>query len=816
MRPLLPIVHNPLFNSQPKSWLTLASLSFRRHRSGFSKKRKSKQVQEPYNKPFEHFRTPSPRLDVSKREKFSALWSHTRKTKSDGQSYYKLPPVDPNNIPPFFEAEVEQWSKSPQLLTRLVSFGLPEYEITPLVKAFVTAVKSGQLSTPEGHEKYILDRFALHTREGDPIHAVDVIYTTIIFVWAAEPAQSALLHSVGVQPLTIKKIQALAQAGARHFPAEDFPSARAMRRKVIMHVGPTNSGKTHNALRALAAAPQGAYAGPLRLLAHEIWERLNTGQIVPLGMKEEPAKSLTLDTDTDTAVDMRPAPKRGNPKYVRACNMITGEEQRIVEDNATLLSCTVEMMKPFVHYDVAVIDEIQMIADESRGSAWTAAVLGTCAKELHLCGEETAVSLVQELLKDTGDEIIVKRYQRLSPLRLEENTLGGDLSQVKKGDCIVTFSRSNVYGIKRRIETTTPFRCAIVYGRLPPEIRSEQAALFNDPNSGFDIMIGSDAIGMGLNLKIGRIIFESTSKFNGVRDVPLSFSQTKQIAGRAGRYGLHGSSNPGGSVTAFLPKDIPHIQKALDAPPVPLSSARVGMTKSSFMEFYLALPSDAPTKTILDAHQYISMMPAHIRQEHIAKSRNDKLCEFIDKDAFNLPITDRQLCINAPIPHSDIDGMELITKFVKAYKTKFVVNLWEELEGSPLVATLELIESRMRNKIHEVHTTAISHIESLHKAAVLYIWMSYRRPLSWNCYEEVAVLKDRAEKALDWSLQALTQSQPGFRRQQDWREQLESQRKERGRDVAYKPYFGTSTRKGISQLGEEATQAANKPLRAAV
>ena len=31
------------------------------------------------------------------------------------------------------------------------------------------------------------------------------------------------------------------------------------------------------------------------------------------------------------------------------------------------------------HYDVAVIDECQMIADWDRGGAWTAAILGLCA-----------------------------------------------------------------------------------------------------------------------------------------------------------------------------------------------------------------------------------------------------------------------------------------------------------------------------------------------------------------------------------------------------------------------------------------------------
>ena len=41
----------------------------------------------------------------------------------------------------------------------------------------------------------------------------------------------------------------------------------------------------------------------------------------------------------------------------------------------------------------------------------------------------------------------------------------------------------------------TGMRCAVVYGRLPPKIRSEQEVLFNDPESGYDVMVGSDAIG---------------------------------------------------------------------------------------------------------------------------------------------------------------------------------------------------------------------------------------------------------------------------------------------------------------------------------
>lgn len=35
---------------------------------------------------------------------------------------------------------------------------------------------------------------------------------------------------------------------------------------------------------------------------------------------------------------------------------------------------------------------------------------------------------------------------------------------------------------------------------LFPETRSQQAKLFNDPDSGFDVLVASDAVGMGLNL----------------------------------------------------------------------------------------------------------------------------------------------------------------------------------------------------------------------------------------------------------------------------------------------------------------------------
>jgi hypothetical protein len=173
-----------------------------------------------------------------------------------------------------------------------------------------------------------------------------------------------------------------------------FPFARAIHRKIIYHAGPTNSGKTHHAIEALKAATSGVYCSPLRLLALEQYDRLNQSGIL--------------------------------------CNLLTGEEKKEVP-GAQHSSCTVEMTSLLRRYDVAVIDEIQMIGDLDRGSAWTRALLGVAASEVHLCGDGSALALVRSMCCDTGEELEVREYQRTTPLAVEPQPLRS-LEDVKEGD----------------------------------------------------------------------------------------------------------------------------------------------------------------------------------------------------------------------------------------------------------------------------------------------------------------------------------------------------------------------------------------------
>ncbi len=86
------------------------------------------------------------------------------------------------------------------------------------------------------------------------------------------------------------------------------------------------------------------------------------------------------------------------------------------------------------------------------------------------------------------------------------------------------------------------------------------------------MLFRSDAIGMGLNLPIRRIIFMETEKFDGIERRELKPEEIKQIAGRAGRFGMYNR----GFVGAI--QNLPAIQAGLEAVAPPLEYAVAGFS----------------------------------------------------------------------------------------------------------------------------------------------------------------------------------------------------------------------------------------------
>lgn len=104
----------------------------------------------------------------------------------------------------------------------------------------------------------------------------------------------------------------------------------------------------------------------------------------------------------------------------------------------------------------------------------------------------------------------VRDYKRLTPISVLDHALES-LDNLRPGDCIVCFSKNDIYSVSRQIEIRG-LESAVIYGSLPPGTKLAQAKKFNDPNDPCKILVATDAIGMGLNLSIRRIIFYSLIK----------------------------------------------------------------------------------------------------------------------------------------------------------------------------------------------------------------------------------------------------------------------------------------------------------------
>ncbi|KAI5117408.1 hypothetical protein M0805_004630 [Coniferiporia weirii] len=625
------------------------------------------------------------------------------------------------------QEELHSWVRQPKTLQRLVNMGIEDVHAQRLLEVFVEEMPRtpGGWFPPTEDGTWQMDRIEDELR-ANPRKAFDGALTRRFMAWAL-----ATLRTRGLVPAqTYATLAAVHDALDYAHPAEWYGQARMLRRRVHMHVGPTNSGKTHAALRALAAAKHGLYASPLRLLAYEVFYRLNNGRIVPAGAD----------------------PNAPPETHKRVCNLLTGEESRMIDPNAGLLSCTIEMFSPNARYEVAVVDEIQMLSDPERGGAWTAAVLGLNAQELHLCGEAGAVPLVQSMLKDTGDEIIVHRYDRLTPLTVAPTSLEGNFKNIQKGDCVVSFSRDMLFALKRRIENETGMRCAIIYGRLPPEVRSEQADLFNDPDSGYDVLIGSDAIGMGLNLMIKRIVFESTMKWDGAKDVRLSLSQLKQIAGRAGRYGLH-DGDLGGVVTTLNDEDLPHVRRAVDSRTVPLSKrAILPAMEAHFGSLEQILRPGAGFAAMLDLQDSAARMAPCYQLRNLEKL--GEAVQLIDTLCVGQTLEERMRVLHAPVVWRDVSVAQASQRLMQMYVTDSYVKLLPAFSELKLLEALEEVNTaRTTEDAPPVKPETLLQLESLYRVAVMYMWFSMRLPLAFCEREEAVKMKEASEKAIEWCLE---------------------------------------------------------------
>jgi ATP-dependent RNA helicase SUPV3L1/SUV3 len=296
---------------------------------------------------------------------------------------------------------------------------------------------------------------------------------------------------------------------------------------VVAHLGPTNSGKTHDALRFLVDTGRGVYAAPLRMLAQEAHRRLSA--------------------------------ELGDERV----GLVTGEER--VNPGAPIICCTAEMAP--MQGETLVLDEVQWAEDEERGSAWTRLMLGGEYRHVLLLGAVEALPLVRHAFPDAD----VRFFERKAPLDWVGRRA---ITGLRPGTVVVAFSRRAVIGIAGELNQLHPGRVAALYGAMPLASRREEIDRFI--SGAAEVCAATDVLGHGVNLPCETLLFAETEKFDGKERRDLEPWELAQIAGRAGRFGFHERGHVG--VLTGLPwaDPDPELVRAALTPHVQLPGGHLG------------------------------------------------------------------------------------------------------------------------------------------------------------------------------------------------------------------------------------------------
>ena len=266
------------------------------------------------------------------------------------------------------------------------------------------------------------------------------------------------------------------------------------------------------------------------------------------------------------------------------------------------------------------------------------------------------------------------------------------------------------------------------------------------------------------------MIFETLHKFNGKQEVMMSISQIKQIAGRAGRYGQHDADSGGGAVTTLNPADLPLLKDILKAPLTPVHRAVLDANSVIVAKLSLLLPPEITHAQLLEEVAALAIVPSYCAPSDTSGST--KIATTIEEYHDSLTLSEIMLFVFAPVNTRDERVVSAFRSFIERFVDLGYVPIYEALPPQ-LLENLDMVELarkampdadhlESREPSHRVPTSippaivaGLPMLESLHKAIVLYLWLSFRMDLAFPEREKAGALKLRVEDALEFCLERL-------------------------------------------------------------
>ncbi len=240
---------------------------------------------------------------------------------------------------------------------------------------------------------------------------------------------------------------------------------------------------------------------------------------------------------------------------------------------------------------------------------------------------------------------------------------------------------------------------------------------------------------------IKRIIFESTSKWNGQRFEAIPISSVKQIAGRAGRYRTATQANETevpaeplethsttksnnrlpiaspaqnlGLITTLEPMDLSVVRKAMQTEADPIMSAGIFPPTNILLQFAAHYPENTPFSYILLRLHELALK--HPRFHLCVLKDQIKIADAIEP-VKGLTISDRIIFAAAPVNMRSPKMSEVLQALARCVASNGGGGLLDVPEIELEVLDLEFTSGK--EYLHK--------LEDLHKALILYLWLSYR------------------------------------------------------------------------------------------
>jgi ATP-dependent RNA helicase SUPV3L1/SUV3 len=260
---------------------------------------------------------------------------------------------------------------------------------------------------------------------------------------------------------------------------------------------------------------------------------------------------------------------------------------------------------------------------------------------------------------------------------------------------------------------------AAIYGSLSPIVRRREAERFR--SGAADVLVATDAIGLGLNLPIRRIVFSTLVKYDGIEERVLTPAEIRQIAGRAGRYGIHEQ----GLVTALDRHFIGLLKRSIERHDVVRTDQPIWISPTDeHLRRLSAIIGTTQVGRLLQFFQERVLRGADAGMRIADLSETIEVANSLEiADGFmQLPFDVRCVYSRAPV-NTRGPGLAVLAQWGTQHAVDGIV------DGSELMA-----EGTARDRLLLY--------EDRSRLATLYLWLAQRFPEVYSNHEEIARIRE--------------------------------------------------------------------------